>query len=269
MLFSATTSQSYRLSEYIGEGHFSHVYGCEDSWKNALVAKAIKPRGLPKKDVTEKAFEEIEKLVLLRHPNITYIYDAFEHRDTPVIVSERCDGTLRSMFSSQFTGQVWLLPIARCLLQAVDFIHGSGHVHRDLHLDNVMVRYIRDEVVPEKYNACVFKVGDLGLCTAANALHQDSTFAEWIRPPEAIDGDEYGVIDGRLDLYHLGLIFLQIMVGKVLTFSRQDILNGEPRKLALQLDPPFSFAIEKCLRRHVEYRSATAREVWRDLNSPA
>jgi hypothetical protein len=39
--------------------------------------------------------------------------------------------------------------------------------------------------------------------------------------------------------------------------------------MALELRPPFSFALEKALRRHVSKRTETARELWRDLNSPA
>src|SRR6185437_4504928 len=36
----------------------------------------------------------------------------------------------------------------------------------------------------------------------------------------------------------------------------------------MQLPAPFGFALEKALRRHVSYRTASAMELWRDLNSP-
>ena len=45
-------------------------------------------------------------------------------------------------------------------------------------------------------------------------------------------------------------------------------LTRKPWELALNLKPPYNFAIEKTLRRHVEYRTANAMELWRDINSP-
>ena len=39
--------------------------------------------------------------------------------------------------------------------------------------------------------------------------------------------------------------------------------------MAFELPSPYNFALEKALRRHVEYRTANAMELWRDLNSPA
>ena len=45
-------------------------------------------------------------------------------------------------------------------------------------------------------------------------------------------------------------------------------LNGHPREMALALPPPYSFALEKALRRHVAYRTANAMEFWRDLHTP-
>lgn len=53
-----------------------------------------------------------------------------------------------------------------------------------------------------------------------------------------------------------------------LTFSAEEVLGGRPRELALSLDPPLNFALEKALRRHVAYRIETAEELWRDLHSP-
>ena len=43
---------------------------------------------------------------------------------------------------------------------------------------------------------------------------------------------------------------------------------GAPRELVLGLEAPYSFALEKALHRHVDYRTASALEFWRDLNTP-
>jgi hypothetical protein len=87
-------------------------------------------------------------------------------------------------------------------------------------------------------------------------------------PPEVIDSKEFGPIDSRIDIYHAGLLLLQLAYSKIMRFTIEEIIEGKPRELALLLEPPFNFALEKALRRHVEYRTATAMELWRDLNTP-
>ncbi len=88
-------------------------------------------------------------------------------------------------------------------------------------------------------------------------------------PPEVSSVSEFGPIDHRQDIYHCGLLFLHLAHGKELRFTQEEILAGLPRDLALQLPPPFNFALEKSLRRHAAFRTETAMELWRDLNSPA
>ena len=88
--------------------------------------------------------------------------------------------------------------------------------------------------------------------------------ANWMRPPEALD-PSFGPLGKTLDIYHCGLLLLQVALGQRLRFSRDDILNGAPREMALNLPEPFRTAIEKALRRRVEYRTPTARQFWLDL----
>jgi hypothetical protein len=64
------------------------------------------------------------------------------------------------------------------------------------------------------------------------------------------------------------MLFLQFAYSKELRFSREEILAGVPREMALRLPPPLNFALEKALRRHAAFRTASAAELWRDLYSP-
>ena len=98
---------------------------------------------------------------------------------------------------------------------------------------------------------------------------ENTVLADWMRAPESLIPTEYGPMDKRMDIYHCGLLFLQIILGKTLSFTLEEVIAGKPREIALTLDPPFSFALEKALRRHVDFRTATALEFWRDLNTSA
>jgi len=268
VITSLATGNTYTMGNFIGEGYFGLVFSCVDVWGNDLAAKVLKPVGTYD-HVRASAEAELRKLVVLRHPNITYIFDAFEYRDTFYIITERCYCPLTQLFSlKDFNGLVWLTPIARCLLQAVHYIHLNQFAHQDIHLGNVFAAFAKNEMCPTEPGAIQFKLGDLGVAKLFSELDVTNTLADWMRPPEAIDPTEFGPIDHRIDIYHVGLLFLQLAYSQELRFSREEILAGHPRDMALKLPTPYSFVLEKALRRHVAYRSATAMELWRDLYSP-
>jgi hypothetical protein len=54
------------------------VFGCTDVWGNDLAAKVLKPTRGTYEEVQAAAQSEFGKLLHLRHPNITYVFDAFE-----------------------------------------------------------------------------------------------------------------------------------------------------------------------------------------------
>jgi eukaryotic-like serine/threonine-protein kinase len=64
-------------------------------------------------------------------------------------------------------------------------------------------------------------------------------------------------------------LFLQLSLSRELRFSNDEIRAGKPREMALELPLPFNFALEKALRRHVQFRTDNPMELWRDLNSAA
>jgi eukaryotic-like serine/threonine-protein kinase len=268
VITSEATGNSYTMGDKIGEGHFGLVYSCVDVWNNSLAAKVMKPLASYEK-VKASADAELQKLVQLRHPHITYVFDAFEYRDTFYIITERCFCPLTNLLKlDQFKGLIWLNPIARCLLQAVHYIHLNQYAHQDIHLGNVFAAFAKNEMNSEDPGAIQFKLGDLGVAKLFNEIDATNTRALWMLPPEALEPSDFGPLDYRIDLYHCGLLFLCLMHGSELRFTAEEIKAGKPRELALQLPNPFNFALEKALRRHVQYRTASAMELWRDLNSP-
>jgi eukaryotic-like serine/threonine-protein kinase len=268
IITSEATGNTYTMGEKIGEGHFGLVFGCVDVWNNELAAKVMKPLG-PYEKVKQSTEAELQKLQHLRHPHVTYVFDAFEYRDTFYIITERCFAPVRDLFElSGFFGLGWIKPIARCLLQAVDFLHTNGFVHQDIHAGNVFTAFAKNEMGTNDPGAIQFKLGDLGVAKRLSEVDLTNTRAQWMLPPEVLQPLEFGPIDHRLDLYHCGLLFLCLAHGSEMSFTPDEITAGRPRELALQLAAPFSFALEKALRRHVQYRTASAMELWRDLCSP-
>lgn len=265
---SSSRGIDYRIGKRIGKGSFGVVYECVDDWGNQLAAKVFLPRQKPYEFIRDNWLREIDNLRTLRHPNITFIYDAFECRDTFYIITERCFGTVEELIKlPEFKGEIWIRPIARCLLQAVHFLHGNTYVHKDIHAGNVFTSLAKDEVAPDAPGAITFKLGDLGITKLVGDLNVFNTIlAQWMLPPEYLKPAEFGTIDCRMDIYHCGMLFLQILFGKELPFTEEQILAGEPRILAATLPAPYGFALSKALRRHVSHRTQSAMEFWRDLN---
>lgn len=268
-IVSQQTGATYTIGEPIGQGSFGIVYSCVDDWNNQLAAKVLKPTK-PPHEIKAAALAEMTKLFQLRHPQVTYFFDAFEYRGICYIITERCEISVAELLAMDwFQGPIWTLAIARSLLQAVQFLHLNGYAHQDIHAANVFALRARNELNPADTGATQFRLGDLGVAKLFSDIRPENTRAQWMLPPEVLNQSEFGIPDHRVDIYHCGLLLLQLEYSREIQFSQEEILAGKPRHLALDLRAPFSFALEKALRRHVSQRTETARELWRDLNSPA
>lgn len=268
VITSTWTNNTYTMGDRIGGGNFSDVFACHDVWGNDLAAKVLKPLGTYE-DVRDKAIAEVEKLRQLRNPFVTFVFDAFEYRDTFYIITERCYCPVTDLFKlTGFDGALWIPAISRCLLQAIHYLHIHNYVHQDIHSGNVFAAVLRDEMQPSDPNKTVtqFKLADLGVAKLRHEVSAANTRALWMLPPEVLDEAQFGPIDSRVDIYHTGLLFLQLALSKEVTFTKDEILAGKPRDMSLTLPPPLNFALEKALRRRVQFRTATAMELWRDLN---
>ncbi|MDD5461120.1 MAG: protein kinase family protein [Methylococcales bacterium] len=268
VITSLATGNSYTIGNKIGEGNFGIVYSCKDVWENDLAVKVLKPIETYE-EVKDSAEREFIKLLQLRNPYITFVYDAFEYRDTFYIITELCHSPITNLFTIEnFNGQIWLMGIARGLLQAVHYLHIHNFAHQDIHPGNVFATFVKDELNPDNQKVLQFKLGDLGIAKLLDEMDAKNTMAQWMLPPEILNSPEFGPIDHRLDIYHIGLLFLQLAYSKEMKFTAQEIIDGKPREMALELPTPYSFALEKALRRHVVYRTASAMEFWRDLHTP-
>ncbi len=257
----------YVIGKFLGKGSFGQTYECHDEWDNPLVAKIIVPSGRPYKKVLEDWSEELYKLKKLRHPCITYVYEAFEYRDTFYLIIERCSIPLASLYGlNGFNGSLWVSPVAQGVLQALQYMHDQDYVHKDVHPGNVFAAGIRDKLIPDRKPQSVVKLGDLGISRLEKDIDIFGTIiAKWMQPPEFLNRGEFGTVGKQVDIYQVGLLLLGLLLNRQLPFTRQEILDGRPRQMAEHLPSPFSFAISKALRRHVKHRTQTAIEFWRDM----
>ena len=260
---------NYYLGKYVGEGAWGAVFHCTDDWENELVAKILVPRNRTYESVRDGWLKELRNLVRLRHPNITFVYDAFEYRDTFYIVIERCAQTFYNLINTpNLQGDLWLPCVAHSVLQGIAFIHKEGYVHKDIHPGNVFSSMIRDKMDPGKDPVIVFKIGDLGITNLELEMDVFNTMVgKWMLPPEFLKPETYGKIGKQVDIYHAGLLFLSLLLGRIPTFTPEDILAGAPRKTAEDLHSIYAPAIARALRRHVDSRTQSAVDFWKDISA--
>jgi serine/threonine-protein kinase len=249
----------YFLGALIGQGHFGAVYECTDEWGNRLVAKVLLPVR-PYEEVRQVWLNEMTNLLHLRHPNVTYVYDAFVYRDTFYLVIERCATNLAAW--PHVHGDVWIPYLARDVLQGLDFIHGRGYVHKDLHPGNVLVRPL-GEPTAGGVPMVSFKIGDLGLSNLQGDLSR--TMADWMLPPEHLDSERFGQIGPQTDIYHAGLLLLNRLLQTPRFFTNDEILAGVPSEIARSLPSAYNMAIAAALLPEVGKRTQTARDFWRAI----
>ncbi len=156
-------------------------------------------------DMSRRWFlREAHTAAKLNHPNIVTIYDIGEIEDQPFIAMEYVDGeNLRESLGEQLPVEVTrLAPIFRQLAKAVSYAHSEGVIHRDIKMDNVMIK--GDGVV---------KLMDFGLAMALNGPDQSIVMAgtPLYMSPEQIRG---GKVDHQTDVYALGVLLYKMLTAR-------------------------------------------------------
>ena len=199
----------YRLLGSIGVGAGGRVYAADDVRLRRRVGVKVLHAGLSDDQGFLRRFRsEAQLAASLHHPNVMAVYDWGEDEGVPFMVVELLEGgSLRGMLDAG----VHLSPsqaahVGRQVASALEYAHGRGLVHRDVKPANLLF----DE-------HGIVRVADFGL---ARALAE----ASWTEPAGAVLGTARyaapeqgsgGRLDGRADLYALGLVLVESVTGNV------------------------------------------------------
>ena len=200
----------YELLRRIARGGMADVYLARDASLDRQVAvKVLFPEFANDPSFVERFRREAKAAANLNHPNIVGIYDWGQEQGTYYIVMEYVMG--RSMADVlRSTGPLSpdrAAEIAADVAEALSSAHSAGLVHRDVKLGNIIVS--DDGQV---------KVADFGIATALarrtgdNLTHIGSVMgtATYFSPEQA----QGKALDGRSDLYSLGVVLYEMIVGK-------------------------------------------------------
>lgn len=199
----------YELIQKIARGGMAEVYMAKDQLLDRPVAlKVLFPELSVNVSFVERFRREAQAAANLSHPNIVSVFDWGEADNTYFIVMELVEGvTLASLIKE--SGRIQpqkAAAIAADVSASLAVAHKHGVIHRDVKPSNVLLT--EDGQV---------KVTDFGIARAATAdgdLTQTGAVmgtATYI-PPEQAQGL---VVDGRSDVYSLGVVLYEMLVGKV------------------------------------------------------
>lgn len=210
-------SGRYRIDEPIGRGGMASVYRGYDLTLGRAVAVKILDRELADDNAFRTRFRlEAQAASRMAHPTIVRVYDAGEDtatdadgriRPVPFIVMELVKGSLLKDIISD--GPVPVTDAVRYvdgILEALEYSHRAGVVHRDIKPGNVMVT-----------DAGQVKVMDFGIARAVS--DSSSTVAETTAilgtaayfSPEQAKGEP---VDARADLYSAGVVLYELLAGR-------------------------------------------------------
>jgi eukaryotic-like serine/threonine-protein kinase len=201
---------NFEVLEEIGRGGMARVYRAVDTRLGRMVALKVMAAQLSLDPEFVRRFErEARTAAGLRHPAIVTIYDVGEHEGFHFIAMEYINGrTLHAIIEERGAlGLSYAVPILAPISQALDYAHGQGAVHRDIKPHNVMI----------DVEGRVF-LTDFGIAQTNDERDERLTRTgvfmgtpEYISPEQA----EARRVDGRSDLYSLGIVAYEIVTGRV------------------------------------------------------
>jgi len=253
----------YRIIKIIGHGGMSTVYLADQTSLGRKVAlKVMLPEALAD-EVSRGRFEnEAHTIARLQHPNIVGIHEVGRTRDGLPFYSMPYLSHGHLAQRNLRGDQPRVAEILRVLLQALDYAHVRGIVHRDVKAENVL---FDDNERPQLADfGIALRRGSNPRLTSTGLAVGSTAYM----PPEQARGN---TVDRRADIYSLGVLVWEMLTGRLpynagdaLSMAMMHVQNPVPRlpPLLKHWQP----LIDKSMAKQPDDRYASAQDMLEALD---
>ncbi|RNA10236.1 serine threonine- kinase 33-like [Brachionus plicatilis] len=204
-----TIYKKYELGQKLGQGSFGVVYEIRN--KETDEKFAIKIITKEKTGKTAISFEnEVNIMKSVTHKNLIKLEEVFETKKKLYLITELCEaGELAKWLKKQKPiKEDHARIIMRQIVEAISYLHKNDIVHRDLKLENILIK----EFDADSENFLI-KITDFGLSSQRDSVGTESMFEDYCgtplyMAPEIIDNNPYSQL---CDVWALGIIMFFIL----------------------------------------------------------
>src|SRR6188474_2497725 len=264
----------YTIEGEIGRGGMGVVYRARDERLHRRVAVKVLPPELAfQKEIRERFTREAQTAARLSHPHIVPIHDVGEGSGVVYFIMGLVEGeSLGGRLKRR--GKLPVDEARRIMSEAADALsaaHALSVIHRDIKPDNILLEGTRGRVM----------VTDFGIAKALSSTSGATLTGVGVAigtpsfmSPEQAAGERE--IDGRSDLYSLGIVAYQMLTGElpfnaptVAGILMKQITEPAPDVRLKRPDVPedLALAVSRCLEKDPENRWPTADTLRRALES--
>jgi serine/threonine protein kinase/Tfp pilus assembly protein PilF len=257
----------YHVIEELGKGGMGRVYKVfDEKIKEKVALKLLKPEISADEQAIERFSNELRLARKISHRHVCRMFDLGEDRGTHYITMEYVPGedlkSVLRMMGQMSAGKAVL--VARQVCEGLAEAHRLGVVHRDLKPQNIMIDREGNARIMDFGIARSLKVKGM---TGAGVVIGTPEYMS----PEQIEGQD---IDGRSDIYSLGIILYEMMTGCV-PFEGESFLSiavkqktekpRNPRDLNPQVPDDLVRVILRCLEKDKAKRYQSAEDALSEL----
>jgi serine/threonine-protein kinase len=207
---------SYRIISEISSGGMGTVYRAQHTLlERAAAIKLLRPQLTANDELVDRFFREARAASAIQHPGIIEVYDFGFAEGRAYLVMEFLEGQPlgeRLRTRGGRLGEVEAAQIARGIASALTAAHAKGIIHRDLKPDNVFL--VRDPDLPSGERP---KLLDFGIAKLVDGGATKTQTGALIGTPLYMAPEQAraaATIDARADLYSLGCILYELLVGE-------------------------------------------------------
>ncbi len=273
---SEALGSAFTIEGEIGRGGMGVVYRARDErLKRRVAIKVLPPELAFQAEIRARFTREAETAARLSHPHIVPIYTVGEGNGLVYFVMGYVDGeSLAGRLKRR--GKLPVEEVRRIMKETADALsaaHALSVIHRDIKPDNILLDGTRGRVMVTDFGIAKAMSGGTGatLTSAGVAIGTP----QYMSPEQAAGEKE---IDGRSDLYSLGIVSYQMLTGElpftaptVAGILMKQITEMPPSVSDKRSDCPedLALAVTRCLEKDPESRWPSADALRRALEARA